>query len=365
VNAAIVYNIWQYFLYTNDKNFLAEYGAEMILEIARFWASIAIFDETSNRYEIRNVVGPDEYHEKYPNAIEPGVNNNAYTNIMAVWSLERALDVLDLLGPIRYQELKEQLHIDNSEIVRWQEITAKMKIPFHEDTIISQFEGYEDLKEFDWLFYQEKYGNIERLDRILKAENDSPDNYKVSKQADVLMLFYLFSFEELTSMFTKLGYNFNMEILQKNIFYYLKRTSHGSTLSKVVLASLAKYIEQDIALKFYQDVLNSDILDIQGGTTPEGIHLGAMASCLNINLFCFAGIDIKNNFLSFEPKLPKRISRLHFNMQYHQQWLSIDVTRDKIDIKLHPESKEPLMIMVNGKLMQLHPQNKSIETLVA
>ncbi|MBA2653443.1 MAG: trehalose-phosphatase [Gammaproteobacteria bacterium] len=355
VNAAIVYNIWRYYLVTNDKNFLADYGAEMILEIARFWSSIATYNEIEARYEIKNIVGPDEYHEKYPQSDYHGVNNNAYTNIMAVWSVERALEILTLLSPSRSKELQELLHIDNIELARWNEITTKMKVPFHDDVIISQFEGYEILPEFEWEYYKEKYGNIERLDRILKAENDSPDNYKVSKQADVLMLFYLFTSEELATIFAKLGYSFNDEILIKNIFYYLERTSHGSTLSKVVLASLAKYIEQDIALKFYQDVLNSDIMDTQGGTTPEGIHLGAMASCLNIALMCFAGMEIKNNTLSFTPQLPMRVQSLQFNLQYHQQWLKVLVEKGGIKIELDPESKNPLPVLINEALQVIKP----------
>jgi alpha,alpha-trehalase len=350
VNAAIVYNIWTYYLATNDKNFINDYGAEMILEIARFWSSIAVYSPITGRYEINNIVGPDEYHEKYPNSKKPGVNNNAYTNIMAVWSIECALKIFSLLMPYRRRELKKQLHIDKEEIKRWNDITTKMKVPFHEDVIISQFDGYEKLPEFNWSYYIEKYGNIERLDRILKAENDTPDNYKVSKQADVLMLFYLFSYEELTALFKKLGYEFSREILVKNIFYYLKYTSHGSTLSKVIFASLAKYIEQDIALKYYHDVLNSDIMDIQGGTTSEGIHLAAMASCVNIILMCFAGIDIKNYPLKISPQLPMRISEINFNLQYRQKWLNILIDKDHTEVKLNLNSKGKLNVMVNDRL---------------
>lgn len=353
VNAAIVYNIWHYYLATHDKSFLSEYGAEMILEIALFWSSIATYNLSQNRYEIKNVVGPDEYHEKYPNTNEPGVNNNAYTNVMAVWSIERALEVLALLPPMRSRELKEQLQLDSDVIKLWHDITTKMKVPFHDEVIISQFEGYDSLPEFDWDYYKEKYGNIERLDRILKAENDTPDNYKVSKQADVIMLFYLFSIEELSALFKKLGYQFNEEILTKNIFYYLKRTSHGSTLSKVVFASLAKYIEQDIALKFYQDVLNSDVMDTQGGTTPEGIHLGAMASCINIALMCFAGLEIKNKYLSFNPHLPMRVQSLEFKLQFQQHWIKVLIEKDKMDVKLLADSETSLPVIINDQLIEL------------
>jgi alpha,alpha-trehalase len=363
VNGAIAYNIWQYYLATNDTEFMSQYGLEMILEIARFWASIATFNQQIGRYEIHHVVGPDEYHEKYPWNNGPGVSNNTYTNILAVWTIERALELLTHFNPLRCQEVRHQIQLGDNEIERWQDMSTKMFIPFHDTNIISQFSGYEKLPEFNWDYYQTKYGNIERLDRILKAENDSPDNYKVSKQADVIMLFYLFSYEQVSAIFEKLGYPFNKNILLKNIFYYLKRTSHGSTLSKVVLASLARYIDQEIALKFYQDVLNSDIMDIQGGTTAEGIHLGAMASCLNINLMCFAGLEIKNNMLSFSPRLPARISKLQFNLQFRQQWLHILIYQDKIDIKLRADCETPMTILINGKAHVLEPPRE--EALVS
>ena len=107
-------------------------------------------------------------------------------------------------------------------------------MPFHDDGIISQFEGYGTLRELDWPGYRSRYGNIQRLDLILEAENDSPNRYKLSKQADVVMLFYLFSSEELGELFTRLGYPLDRDTIPKTIIYYAARTSHGSTLCRVV-----------------------------------------------------------------------------------------------------------------------------------
>jgi alpha,alpha-trehalase len=201
VNGAIAYNIWQYYQATADREFLSHYGAEMILEIARFWASLTTYNRDLERYEVRGVMGPDEYHDRSPGAEAAGLNNNAYTNIMAVWTLQRGLKILDVLAPDRRQELCRALDLREEELVRWHEITRKMRIGFHGDGIISQFEGYEALEEFDWEGYRQKYGDIQRLDRILEAEEDTPNRYKVSKQADVLMLFYLFSADELGTLF--------------------------------------------------------------------------------------------------------------------------------------------------------------------
>ena len=191
MNIAVAYNVWQYYVVTGDREFLSHYGAEMIMEVARLFASLATLDGATGRYHITGVMGPDEYHEKYPGSNEPGLRNNAYTNVMAVWVMERALEIRGLLPAARVSEIAERIGLEPDEVERWRDITRKMTVPFHGDGIISQFEGYERLEEFDWKAAQEKHGDIKRLDRILKAEGDSPDRYKLSKQADVLMLFYL------------------------------------------------------------------------------------------------------------------------------------------------------------------------------
>ena len=197
VGSAVAYNVWQYFQVTHDVEFLHSYGAELILDVAAFWSSISRCDDERGRYEICGVMGPDEFHDSDPDSATPGLKNNAYTNIMAVWVLCRALEVLALLSETRRTELTAQLGLPVEEIARWGDISRRMFVPFHDDGIISQFEGYETLRELDWVRYRARYGNIQRLDLILESENDSANHYKLSKQADVLMLFYLFSAEEL------------------------------------------------------------------------------------------------------------------------------------------------------------------------
>jgi trehalose/maltose hydrolase-like predicted phosphorylase len=146
VGSAIAYNVWQYFQVTHDIEFLQFYGAELMLEIALFWSSIATFNSERERYEIRGVMGPDEFHDGYPDAAAPGLNNNAYTNVMAVWVLCRAMEVLDRLSDMRRAELTTRLGISAREIARWDDISRRMYVPFHDDGIISQFEGYDILR---------------------------------------------------------------------------------------------------------------------------------------------------------------------------------------------------------------------------
>jgi trehalose/maltose hydrolase-like predicted phosphorylase len=146
VNAAIFYNIWSYYEATEDLNFLREYGAEMMLEIARFWASIASFNPDRDRYEIHGVMGPDEFHEKYPDAAEGGLRNNAYTNVMVAWISETARKVLGLLPESRREALSDRIGLTDEEIARWDEMSRKMFVPFHDDGIISQFEGLREAR---------------------------------------------------------------------------------------------------------------------------------------------------------------------------------------------------------------------------
>ncbi len=208
VNAAIFYNIWHYYQATADIEFLRDHGAEMMLEIARFWASIAHYNHERDRYEIHGVMGPDEFHEKYPGAQQGGLNNNAYTNLMVAWISDAVLQVLDLLPDSRARAVRDRIQLTDEEVLAWREMSRKMFVPFHDGGIISQFEGYEDLEELDWDAYREKYGNIQRLDRILRSEDDDPDRYKLAKQADTVLLFFLFSEDELRELFKRLGYQY-------------------------------------------------------------------------------------------------------------------------------------------------------------
>jgi trehalose/maltose hydrolase-like predicted phosphorylase len=330
VNAAIAYNVWQYYQATGDMEFLSYYGAEMLVEIARFWASLASYHTERDRYEIRGVMGPDEFHTHYPESDEPGLNNNAYTNAMAAWVLRCAGGVLEILDEERRVKLREELGIEDEEMVRWDDISRKMFVPYHGDGIISQFEGYEELEEFDWAGYREKYDNIQRLDRILEAEEDDVNRYQASKQADVLMLFYLFSAEELTELFEHMGQEFDPEIIPRNIDYYMERTSHGSTLSRIVHYWVMARSRREHDWTLFLDALRSDIDDIQGGTTHEGIHLGAMAGTVDLIQRCHTGLEMRDDVLWFNPVLPEELSGVRLRLHYRRHWLSVSITDDKL-----------------------------------
>jgi alpha,alpha-trehalase len=355
INIAIAYNICQYYQVTGDQDFMSFYGAELIIEIARFWMSKVQYNESLGRYEICKVMGPDEFHDRYPDASEPGIDNNAYTNVMVAWVLWRALEALDALPEERRRFIMEDLVFKEAELKQWDEISRKLRIAFHDDGIISQFEGYGDLKEFDWEGYRKKYGNIQRLDRILEAEGDSPNRYKLSKQADVLMLFYLLSADELRELFHRLGYRFEYKTIPNNIEYYLRRTSHGSTLSRVVHAWVLARSKREMSWRLFHDALESDIEDIQGGTTREGIHLGAMAGTVDLILRCYSGIESRGEVLRFNPSLPSELKSLEFEISYRKHSIDINITPGGIRLHSRPSREAPVNIGFGDRIFQLGP----------
>ena len=360
VNAAIVYNIWQYYQVTGDLEFLSFYGGEMIFEIARFWGSIATYNEGLDRYEIIGIMGPDEYHDAYPGAKTPGLNNNAYTNVMVAFVMNRALKIFDLLPSEQIRQLCERLDIKETEIERWKDMAAKLRVVFHDDGIISQFEDYDKLEELDWANYRKKYGNIQRLDRILEAEDDTANRYKVSKQADVLMLFYLFSAEKLEKLFKQLGYDFEYETIPDNIHYYLNRTSHGSSLGYIIHSWVMARLDRKRSWELFKNALKTDIADIQGGTTQEGIHLGAMSGCVDIIQRAYTGLEIREDILRLNPQFPDELKRINFHVRYRDHWLELDITSDRIKIHALSSGAPSIQINIKDKDYELE-QDKTLE----
>jgi trehalose/maltose hydrolase-like predicted phosphorylase len=361
VNAAIFYNIWHYYQTTGDQAFLGDYGAEIMIEIARFWASIASFNPDRQRYEISGVMGPDEFHEKYPDAREGGLRNNAYTNVMVAWLCDIAHRLLSLLPASRAEALRGGLSVDDAELATWRDMSQRMFVPFHDDGIISQFEGYEHLEELDWDAYRAKYGNIQRLDRILRAEGDDPNRYKVTKQADTVMLFFLFQADELRGIFERLGYGYRPDTAQRNIAYYDRRTSHGSTLSFVTHAGALAAFDPESSWERFLVALRSDVDDIQGGTTKEGIHVGVMSGTLNLIQRSYAGAHVRDGVLRFDPQLPSELDGLSLSMQFRQTPIRVTLNRDQLSLAIDSEgASRPVRVAVRDDIRELCPGEQTM-----
>lgn len=355
VGIAVARGVWQYFLATGDRQFLAVRGAEMMLEIARFFASLAAYDPARGRYEIRGVVGPDEFHTGYPAGSAAGINNNAYTNVMAAWLLLRASDALELLPRHRRAELAGRLGLPDAELERWDHVSRRLLVPFHADGVISQFEGYEALQELDWDHYRRRYGDISRLDRILEAENDTPNRYKASKQADALMLFYLLSPDELARLLSRLGYAWDPLGMTQTIEYYQARTTGGSTLGALVDAAVAARARQDRAVDLFLRALRSDVADVQGGTTAEGIHLGAMSGTIDVLERFFAGVELRGDVLRLDPFWPARMGMLEFSIFYRDHEITLSVSTGEIRVSSAAGKAVPIRVGCRGDMRDLRP----------
>ncbi|MER7572591.1 glycosyl hydrolase family 65 protein [Streptomyces sp. NPDC126514] len=355
VGSAIAYNVWQYCEASGDMEFRHTKGAEMLLQIARFWADAAKYDDSLGRYRIKGVVGPDEYHDAYPGASAPGLDDNAYTNVTAAWVLTRTLELLDALPEPRRRELAERTGLDGSELEQWQEVSRMLHVPFHSG-VISQFEGYGELAELPWNDYRRRYGDIRRLDRILEAEGDTVNRYQASKQADVLMLGYLFAPAELRGLFDRLGVPLDDETWHRTVDYYLHRTSHGSTLSGLVHGWVLARARRAEAWKFCQEALQGDIADVQGGTTGEGIHLGAMAGTLDLVQRGLTGLETRDGALWLDPVPLPELSAYGFGLRYQGHWgVRLHLEQRQLDISLPYSEAPPIDVRLPDRTVVLQP----------
>ena len=372
ISIAIAHNIWEYHYSSGDHEFMDHYGMEMLLEIARFWAGIAEYDEGDGRYHIDHVMGPDEFHEKYPDAAatpeEGGFRDNAYNNIMVAWLLDRVGTEYQNMPEERREEMAGRVGLTTEELDRWKEISQKLAVVIDDDGIISQFEGFRSLKRIDWNAYREKYGDIRRMDRILKAEDDSPDNYQIAKQADVLMTWYLLTPEEVADVLGKMGYSGHdpIDLLERNYEFYLPRTSHGSTLSYIVHAAIIAQLpnRKREGWNWFLESMKSDIYDTQGGTTLEGIHCGVMAGTVTIIVDNFTGLIVEPSSIYVNPDIPEDWNTVAYKVRFREALFTVSAGHDRVRLGCDAGCPDPIEVHVNGTTRSL-AAGKSVEVELA
>ena len=354
VNLAIAYNVWKYWQTTTDLEFLRNQGADLLVENARFWMSRAEYDSATDRYDIRGVMGPDEFHDGYPDRPGEGIDNNTYVNIMTEWSLMRAMDAIKIVGD-EGRSKAAGLHVTGSELRSWDRVSRRLRLSFLANGLLAQFEGFDELRELDWEDYRSRYSNIGRLDLILEAEGDSTIHYKASKQADILMLLYIFSAEELTELITRLGYRFDPASIPSTIDYYLSRTSHGSTLSRVAHTWVLVRGNRSQSWDMLREALASDLSDSQGGSTREGVHLGAMAGAIDILERCYTGLDVRDDIVWLNPQLPLELTELAFGIYYRGHRLQIRCTHLSVTVTSDCDKAAPVRLSIRDSEYVLAP----------
>lgn len=353
VGLAVAFNAWQYFEATNDVAWFFGRGSELVIEVARFFAALAEYDAARRRYHIRGIVGPDEYHTWLPGRDGPGLDDNAYTNVMAAWVCGRAAGIPDLFAGYERDSLLDRMGVTKREVAHWRRLARAMYVPFTSEGLISQFEGYEALKELDWDKYRQEYDNIERLDLILGAEGDDVNRYRLAKQADVLMLPYLLGRSGLAAVLQALGYSVSEAQLERTIEYYLARTAHGSTLSRVAHASVLAAMDPDRAWESFREALDADLDDTQHGTTKAGIHMGAMAGSVDVVQRSFAGLRLGRSGVFFAPNMRHGLNAVAFVVKTKGHLLRVELTTDRIRVSSAACDAPPLRVQVHDQAVML------------
>ncbi|WP_051231559.1 glycosyl hydrolase family 65 protein [Stutzerimonas azotifigens] len=352
IGAAIAFDAWSLWLATGDQGLLAGQAGELILEIARFWASLARLDAAGERFVICGVIGPDEYHNAYPGAAEPGLDNNAYTNLMAAWTLCRALEVLQRLPPADAEALRARLGVTGEELAYWDTVSRRLYLPLREDGVLSQFDGFDALAEPppDWL-----NDGRPRLDWMLEAQHDSSDNYRLTKQADVLMLLYLFTPEQLCELAARLGYRMSVEDVQRTARHHLANVTHESSLSLAVCAGALARVDPDESWRHFHRCLRVDLDAPPGSGTTEGVHLGAMAGSLDVLQRHYLGIRPTPDGLRLDPAPPAALPDVTLAVQFRGARLRVALEGERLRVEADAGNPQPCPIAYPGGACRLAP----------
>ena len=332
ITADIAYGIWQYWKATGDDSFLLNFGAEIILEAARFWAGRGSL-EADGLYHIRHVIGPDEYHED--------VDDNAFTNLMAGWNLRRAAEIANLLEnrwSDRWSDLRDQLHLTASEVSLWPTLADVMATGFNSESLLfEQFSGYFSKEQIDLRKFEPRSASV---DVILGHERVQQTN--IVKQADVLMAIYLL-WEELRP-----------EIRKANFLYYEPRTAHGSSLSPSIHALLAARLgEMELAQRYLQQ---SEEIDLSNnmGNAAGGVHAGAIGGLWQAAVFGFAGLQLCSETVTLSPNLLPHWRRLSFPLQWRNHDLYISIQHEALKVKAAGTDSIKILL-ANGPALHASP----------
>ncbi|WP_349428311.1 glycosyl hydrolase family 65 protein [Microbacterium sp. LWS13-1.2] len=355
VGLAIAFSAWQFYESTGDIQFLLHDGGDLIVGVARFFASLAVYDPARDRYSIDHVMGPDEFHDGYIDRPGQGVRDNVYTNVMTAWVLRRAIATVDLLRRHPGGLAWRRLDILPGEPDEWHRIACRLTVVFNDDGTLSQFDGYQELESIDLEVYRRAQPWIGRLDLILDADQDTTNRYQVSKQPDALMLLYLLSAEELRDLLADMGYDLPPDAIVRTVDRYSATSTYGSTLSNVVHSWLEARRDRARSWTFLERALHSDLDDIQHGTTREGVHIGAMAGSVDIVTRCYIGLEMRSDRLWFHPLLPVEIDAVRFHLTYRDLALSVTVTQAELHIVSVEGRAAPVRIVVEGTEFEIGP----------
>ena len=331
-NGAIAFAIYNYHRYTGDYSYISEKGLEVLIGIARFWHQRSNFSSAKDKYVILGVTGPNEY--------ENNVNNNFHTNYIAQWCIKYTLENINKVKsdyPQDYKRILSATAISEDELEKWKSVADNMYFPFSEEhNVYLQQDGFLD-KELvtvaDLYKSQRPINQKWSWDRILRSP--------YIKQADVLQGFYFFEDK------------FTAEELERHFDFYEPFTVHESSLSPCVHSiQAAKLGRMDQAYQFYLRTSRLD-LDDYNHEVEEGLHITSMAGTWMSIVEGFGGMRIKDNKLSFEPKIPKQWKAYSFKVNFRDKIIKVNVSQKETTFELRGE--EDFTITINNKSKTLTP----------
>jgi len=344
LTADIAYAINHYYTASGDYEFMMEYGLEIMLEAARFWASRVEYNKKKRRYEIKCVIGPDEFHEC--------VDNNAYTNIMAKWNLLRAIELYRRFCkryPGKVHRLSKKLQLNNRELVNWKNIAARLITHIYKKkNIIEAFDGYFDLKDTPITKMDENF--MPTFPKGITPRN--VHKTQLVKQADVVMLLYLFSDI------------FHGTIKRKSYSYYARRTMHKSSLSPSTHAIVGSDTGDPKAYRYFLTSLYADLND-NHGNAHNGIHAASLGGTWQAAINGFAGVGIKQGILSFNPNLPAEWQGVSFSLKWKGYTISISTFKKSMEIYYESKKKKDKLRLRIYNILREVPANKKLSFIKA
>ncbi|RAN65095.1 glycoside hydrolase family 65 protein [Dolosigranulum pigrum] len=333
ISSDIAFAVHQFLNATGQQDFIDKFGYEIIFETAKFWLSRLEWNKADGRYEINDVVGPDEYTEH--------ADNNAFTNYMAHLNIMIARDGMEKLqreNQELYEELNERLKLSKLR----NEITKKIDKIYlpepNEDGVIPQDDKYLTYDNLDLSVYKQS----EAVGILFDDYNlDQVNKMQVTKQADVVLLLLLL---EQTRYYQE---EITAQLKQVNMDYYEPRTTHDSSLSLSTHAIIASDLKDvDAAYNFFKRASEIDLGPYMH-SSDEGIHAASIGGIMQMVLFGFAGVRLKGNLLTINPNLPDKWKYLEFTIYYQGQPINIEMDKELLTVK--PINQEQISIKVNEK----------------
>lgn len=324
VSLEIAMSIIRYYQATNDKDFMQNFGAEMLIEICKYYVSECKYSARDFKYHTYNFLNRDEYHTD-------NVKDNAYINIMLSWLLRRFLNIWHKQNYLfDYISNKPS----DKEFDKWRIISQNLSVNVNEDGIIEQFSGYFNLKELDWVNYKMKYYNLQNIYDILVSEGRNVQEYKISSNIDLPMIFYNLNDKEIAETFAGLGIELNDDFKAKNFYYYTNRTLYSNLSGKILTAYIANSVElKDLCNNLIHEIFKYNFSKSYNLSHYKGAKISDNAMILMLLFNIYFGIDFKDRVLSIKPAIPHSWHQAKLNFLFRDCQFKFVFTPDSFNVK--------------------------------